>query len=444
MIMPPTADMLKRLLVGFLTVAGWAMTPAIAQNPFDNFQKGRARQMLKDLADGMRKHYYDPSYHGVDLESRVKTADDLIRNASTLGQAFAVIAEVLDTLNDSHTFFVPPARSVRREYGYEEQMVGDHCLVTAVRPNSSASEKLTPGDEVRVWEGFTPARDSLWKMTYMFNTLVSLPVQHLVVRSPGGAERKVEITAREHQEKRVLDLTGGNGDLWQLLRDQENSEHLARQRISEFGDKLMVWKLPEFEISEEEIDRILKQARKYTFLVLDLRGNPGGLIKSLQFLVSGVMDHDVTIAKRTGRRPDLKPISAKARGTFTGKLIVLIDSRSASAAELFARVVQLEHRGTVLGDHSSGSVMESIYYPWHQGVDTQFYYGASITEADLVMNDGKSLEHTGVIPDELILPTPEDLERGRDPVLSRAAKLAGIDLDPVASGRIFPVEWKKD
>jgi C-terminal processing protease CtpA/Prc len=435
-------QMLKRLLVGFLTVAGWAT----AQNSFDNLQKDRARQMLKDLADGVRKHYYDPSYHGVDLEARIKAADERIRNAASLGQAFVAIANILDPLNDSHTFFVPPARNVRREYGYEEQMIGDRCFVTAVRPDSAASEKLTPGDEVVAWEGNTPSRETLWKITYTLNSLYSLPTQHLVVRGPGGAERKVEIAAREHQEKRVLDLTNGNGDIWQLIRDEENSEHMARQRTAEFGDKLMIWKMPEFELTDEEVDRVLKLARKYSFLAVDLRGNPGGLIRTLQYIVGGVMDHDVTIAKRTGRKPDLKPITAKSRhaAAFAGKLIVLIDSRSASAAELFARVVQLEHRGVVLGDHSSGSVMESLYYPWHQGVDTQFYYGASITEADLLMGDEKSLEHTGVIPDESILPSPEDLEMGRDPVLSRAAKLAGLDLGPVAAGKLFPIEWKKD
>ena len=436
--------MLKRFLVGFLTIAGWA--PAVAQNQFDNIQKGRARQMLKDLADGVRKNYYDPKFHGVDLEARIKTAEERIGDAAGLGQAFAAIADVLDGLNDSHTFFVPPARNVRREYGYEEQMIGDHCFVTAVRPGGPASEKLAPGDEVIAWEGSAPARDTLWKMTYAFNQLYSLPVQHLVVRGPGGAERKVEITALEHQQKRVLDLTNGNGDLWQLVRDEENSEQMNRQRIREFSDKLMVWKMPEFELTDEEVDRILKLAHKFSFLAIDLRGNPGGLIKTLQHIAGGVMDHDVTIAKRTGRKPDLKPITAKSRGAagFSGKLIVLIDSRSASAAELFARMVQLEHRGTVLGDHSSGSVMESLYYPWHQGVDTQFYYGASITEADLVMADGKSLEHTGVIPDELILPSPEDLDMERDPVLARAARLAGLDLSPAAAGKLFPIEWKKE
>jgi C-terminal processing protease CtpA/Prc len=436
--------MLKRLSAGLLLIAGWGAAPALAQNPFDNIQKERARQMLQDLADGVRKYYYDPGYHGVDLNARVKAADEQIRSATNLGQAFIAIANILDPLNDSHTFFSPPARNVRREYGYEEQMVGDRCFVTAVRPDGPASEKLTPGDEVITWEGNNPTRNTLWKLSYTLNRLYSFPIQHLVVRSPDGTVRKVEITAREQREKRVLDLTNG-GDIWQLIRDQENGEHMARQRMAAYSDKLMIWKMPEFELTDEEVDRILKQARKYPVLVMDLRGNPGGLVKTLQYIVGGVMDHDVTIAKRTGRKPDLKPLDAKSRGSaFSGKLFVLIDSRSASAAELFARVVQLEHRGTVLGDHSSGSVMEARYYPWHQGTDTQFYYGASITDADLIMGDGKSLEHTGVVPDESILPSPEDLARGRDPVLSKAAQIAGLDLDPIKAGALFPIEWRKD
>jgi C-terminal processing protease CtpA/Prc len=58
--------------------------------------------------------------------------------------------------------------------------------------------------------------------------------------------------------------------------------------------------------------------------------------------------------------------------------------------------------------------MESRRYQFHQGADVQIFYGASITEADLIMGDGKSLEHAGVAPDEVILPTAADLAAGRD------------------------------
>ena len=122
---------------------------------------------------------------------------------------------------------------------------------------------------------------------------------------------------------------------------------------------------------------------------------------------------------------------------------MLVDSRSASAAELFARVVQLEKLGTVIGDRTSGKVMRSKTYPFQMGADTVIFYAASITDADIVMTDGKSLEGAGVVPDKLMLPTGADLAAQRDPVLAYAASLAGVKLDPEKAGAMFPVEWRK-
>jgi C-terminal processing protease CtpA/Prc len=144
-------------------------------------------------------------------------------------------------------------------------------------------------------------------------------------------------------------------------------------------------------------------------------------------------------------RTEVKPLLAESKGNggFKGKLVVLIDNRSASASEIFSRVIQLEKRGIVVGDRSAGAVMQSKRYGHEVGLETVSLYGASVTNADIIMNDGKSLEHVGVTPDELLLPTAADLAANRDPVLARAAALAGLKLDPDAAGKLFPIEWRK-
>src|SRR5262249_12286486 len=120
-----------------------------------------------------------------------------------------------------------------------------------------------------------------------------------------------------------------------------------------------------------------------------------------------------------------------------------VDSERASAAEILARVVQIEKRGTVVGDRTAGAVMQSESYEHQLGADTVVFYAASITDADVVMSDGKSLENAGVIPDQVLIPTPADLSAGRDPVLARAAARAGVSLDPAKAGGLFPIEWRK-
>ena len=430
--------------VRLLGIGLWALLviPGIAQIPFDKEQRDRARRMVRDVSEAIRKYYYDAGLHGVDMQARFKTADALIQNATSFGQAFGAIADALDGSNDSHTLFQPPTPPVRREFGYEAQFVANECFVTAVRPNSNATGKLVPGDRLMAFEGIPLTRENYWKIRYMAE-IYTLPAVHITVRHADGSDGKVEITAKTKPSHKVFYPAGT--DYMFEIRGDDSSERLLRHYHWESGNT-MIWKMLEFDRTFDGVDRLVREARKHETLILDLRGNAGGLDKTLEFLVSSFIDHEVTIAKRKGRESDLKSMVAKPHGSslFRGKLIVLIDSRSAAEAELFTRVVQLEHRGIVLGDRSSGSVMQSRYDPFSKGMDTKIFCGVAITEADLIMADGKSLEHTGVIPDELILPTVVDLASGRDPVLARAAELAGIALDPSSAGQLFPIEWRPD
>lgn len=411
------------------------------QGAMNDLDRGRAEVMLQQVYDEVEKHYYDEKFHGVDLRARYEQYKKRTDEASTMTDALRVIAAFLAGLKDSHTFFEPPRLVMREDYGYVVQIIGDRPYIAQVRPSSDAAAKLHPGDEILALNGFTINRSDLWQFWYALNNLQPLTATAIKLRSPDGKLQDQMVQATSVTGKQVHNMTTGDTDFWNIILDEESRIHDLRQRYVETGN-LLVWKMPAFSMSEADVSRMIALARKHESLILDLRENPGGSVLILEEIVGGVFDHEVTIAQRVGRK-NMKPqVSKKVSGTFTGDMIVLVDSRSASAAELFARVMQLNHRATVIGDRTSGSVMEARYYPMQQGSNRLVFYGASITDADLIMADGQSLENQGVIPDETVLPSADDLAAGRDPVLSYAAAKLGVKLDPKAAGAFFPFEWK--
>ncbi len=436
----------RRVRVCILVLTSLAVFPIRNARPqqFSNSDRSRAVGMLDEVARDVRKHYYDPNFHGLDWDATVRKAKDKIEADTSLNLSLAHIALALISLNDSHTFFLPPSRPYLHDYGFQTEMIGDRCYVIRVRPGSDAEAKgLKPGDEVLSLDGYQPTRESLWKLEYRFNVLRPEPGLRVALRDVQGRQRQVDVAAKFKELERVRDVTGQG--IWDVIRDAETQQQFSRARWGEAGDTVWILKFPMFRFDLSEVERMMKRARQRPALIVDLRGNRGGAVDTLKYLVGGVFEKEVKIADRVGRK-ESKPEIAKPwhHGAFTGKLVVLVDSKSASAAELFARVVQIEKRGVVLGDRSSGSVMEAKRYAHRAGVDVVVFYGAEVTESDLIMSDGKSLEHAGVTPDELVLPTGADLASQRDPALARAATLLGANLTPEDAGKMFPYEWPKD
>jgi carboxyl-terminal processing protease len=439
---------LRRLVMGLALLAAClsgAGRPALAQSKEDlERDRNRGRAMLALVKDYIKEYYYDANYHGMDLEARFKAAEAKIGEAQSLGQVLGVIAQAVTELNDSHTFFIPPPRPVDVDYGWKMQAVGDKILVTAVKPGSDAeAQGLKPGDEVVSIDGFRPTRPVLWKIEYNYNLLRPQPGKRVVVRSPDGAERELALKAKVEKLDKAVNLTQLYNE---YDEDREDERKLPRfYQNGDGADAVFVWKLREFGFTESKVDETIGKARKAKALVLDLRGNPGGAVKTLQRMLGYVFDRDVTVGEQKERKKS-KPLVAKTKGgdkVFKGRLVVLIDSESGSAAELFARVVQLEKRGTVVGDRSMGAVMRSRFRPGLLGdvsSGNMIQYGLSVTEADIIMGDGQSLEHVGVTPDELVLPTPADLRARRDPALARAVELAGGRMSPEQAGSLFPPE----
>lgn len=136
-------------------------------------------------------------------------------------------------------------------------------------------------------------------------------------------------------------------------------------------------------------------------LILDLRGNPGGLVDSVD-AVAGVFLPEGTLISTGTRRfhvfgPQRFTATRDAGITYKGRVVVLVDAKTRSGSESLARALQYYHRATLVGTHTAGQVL---------GVDVEIALadGGLLRVATLDMHapDGLRLEGRGVNPDVLV------------------------------------------
>jgi C-terminal processing protease CtpA/Prc len=406
-------------------------------------EQEQARAILHQVQETIEKHYYDPTFAGIDFRGRFVSADKQIGDQASLAGGLAIVAWAVEGMNDSHTSFIPPLRNVIIDKGWEMGMVGEKCLISAVQPGSDASKQgLRPGDEVLKLESYQPSRATFAKIEYRVSVVAPLAEYHFQVASPGQVARQLVTKSRQEVfPAQVGGFTGGD-TTHQILRLIKGYRIVGKSRFVEMGDKLMIWKLPEFNLQPADTNRYMDSAKKHETLILDLRDNRGGDEEALRWLVGNFFDRDITVGDkvgRTGKEPLRFP--ARSKNAFIGKLVVLVNSKSASAAEIFARVVQIEKRGTVMGDQTSGEVGRAEVLPLQQGGMSIIHYAVEVTVSRLLMPDGKDIEGNGVVPDTKLLPTQEDMAAGRDPVLAAAALSVGVTISPDEAGKMFPVIW---
>ena len=404
-------------------------------------ERDHGKSMLRKIKNDLKRDYYDPNFRGMNLDARFKEAEGKIDEARSLGQIMGIIATVMSELDDSHTFFVPPLRALETDYGWTMSIIGERCFVSSVAKQSDAEAKgVKPGDEVLDAGGSSLDRSNLWRFEYLYNQLRPQPSIRVTLRSPNGEQRQLELLAKQ-TERKTKYFTLEEQE-W-LVKKAERETQRRHNRFKSFGDQLLIWQMVRFDYTDSEVDEAMEKARKHKALILDLRGNGGGWVSTESRMVSNLFDHDVKIGDSVSRK-ETKPRIAKSRGSekvFNGKLVILVDSRSASASEVLTRTIQLEKRGRIIGDKTAGKVMTSRSYGDEVSLGLKVApYGFSITISDLIMSDGMSLEHRGVTPDEVRLPSPDDLAANRDVVLSYAASLFGVTLDPVEAANLFRVE----
>lgn len=429
----------RNLIAAIIALVTLSAASTRADEVWRPMERDQAHRMLRAMREDIEKYYFDPTFGGFDLSRAYATADDRIGRATSLPDAMSAIAQFAMELGDSHTYFIPPRQTVRVDYGWSMQSIGDTCYVVDLKPKSDAwRQGVRPGDRVEVVNGFRPTRANLLQLRYLFQVLRPQPGLHVELLSAAGVARELNLAADVKRSPAITDLSSDSG-IQQAAIEYERSISAKESFFITIEPDVVIWRLPSFSVTDAQIAYGLRMARRAKALVLDLRGNGGGFERILLNLIGALNHEDTKVGTVRERNGDTALVAPGAGASaYDGQLAVLVDSRSASASEIFARTVQLAKRGSVFGDRTAGHVMQGrlVGETATQG-EYIALYGISVTSADVLMSDGSRLERVGVTPDVEVLPSSADLASGRDPALARALEFVGHPTDPEHAGLLL-------
>lgn len=151
--------------------------------------------------------------------------------------------------------------------------------------------------------------------------------------------------------------------------------------------------------------RKLKEQKEIKSIVLDLRGNPGGLLDVAVDVCDKFLNKDLLIVSTKGRDPNSEKKYFAKEEPLAGneKLVVLINGGSASASEIVAGAIQDHDRGVILGTQSFGKGLVQTITP------LSFNTSLKVTTARYYTPSGRCIQKINYSKDNEVIPFPDSL-----------------------------------
>ena len=426
----------------------------------------------------IRDSHYDSTLKGVNWNGARAELRPRAERTGTVGELRTVIDTLLGRLGESHFVLIPQEvadgvtpdsaltgrraargegtarreRTERRErtkpageagdVGLSVRLVGDEVVVARLeRGGAAAWAGVRIGWVVDSVAAVSPkavrrAADTLKTPAARRAVATRLPYSvERLLQGPVGS--RVRVVFRDGQDRRVaLALerwpTPGKavrfGNLPAMIARLQHERLPAPDGGCVGVIRFNVWMTPIM----AAFDEAMEEVRACRGVVLDLRGNPGGV----GGMVMGVGGHFLTAPTPLGtlhsRDGELRFVAnprvvnnkGQAVRPFAGPLAIVIDETSASTSEIFAAGMQSVRRARLFGVTSAGQALPAQLFRVPSG-DVLMY-----VVADFTAPDGRRIEGQGAVPDETVPVTRADLLAGRDaPVL---AALRWIDAERTA------------
>lgn len=420
-------------------LASAAVAPARAQ---DTLSAALALETFDAAWRIVHETHFDTTFNGVDW---VALRDELRPQVEGLTDRAAlrrIIRDMLDRLGQSHFALIPKEAAdtldpkdadvsgAIGDLGFDMRLAGERLIVTSVDSAGPASEAgVRPGwlvtavNDDRVADLIT----AMGKIESRLNLgiLVWGRVQSRLQGAPGTECRVTFADADDQTVTLTLTRRPFPNEPVKIGNLPTFFVRFSQRRVPLAGGEeragvvwFNYWMVPLM----RQVDAAIDDFRELDGIVIDLRGNGGGVLGMIMGLAGHFLDEPTSLGTVKTRRTDLhvraNPRRVSTTGTvvapYSGPVAILTDRLSGSASEVFAGGMQSIERVRVFGDTSIGAVLPASMDRLPN--DDVLYHAFGEFETAT----GERLEGRGVYPDEPVPLTRADLLAGRDAALLAA------------------------
>ncbi len=335
---------------------------------------------------------------------------------------YGSIAGLTQALGDPHTVFFPPedgksfAEQVNGSFGGIGAEIGEKDgLISVVAPL-----KGSPAEKAGILAG-----DIILKIGA--TSTENLDVNHAVnmIRGEIGTKVILNVFRKEKWiQPRDITIVRDRIELPTLDTTYYDKNKIADLQLYAFNANAPV------KFYQAATDMLLKGTKG---IILDLRNDPGGFLDVAHDIAGWFVDRGtLVVSERRKNGPD-ETLLATGNGALKKLPVVILMNRgSASASEILAGALRDTRDAKIVGEKSygKGTVQEVM--------DLKDGSSLKVTIAHWVMPKGKILDHNGIDPDYVVLPTDDDIKNKKDVQLEKAleilrAQINGTPLPPAVA-----------
>lgn len=346
----------------------------------------------------IKKRYYDATLNHQDWD---KWKERYVDKIKTEEDAYLAINTMLSSLDDPYSRFLNAAEYSEQTTSIDSKIVGIGVNITSVSGKIVVVSTVegTPAQKAGVQSG-----DILYK------------IDGKDVHGKNVAEIAQLIRGEIGTPVTLQFLRNGNKLTKTLIREQIKIKSVNHKVLPENVGYIQITSFLGSNVADDFVSSM--NSLQFTRgLILDLRGNTGGLLPNAVFVADMFLNggNIVSIVDRNGIKND---INAQGKAAAVDKpVIILVDGATASASEIVSGALKDSHKAILVGEKTYGKGMVQKIYPMPNQT------GMNLTIAKYLTPNGSDINKKGIMPDYIVKYTARDYYSDKDPQLDEARKL---------------------